>query len=255
MPAQQNTFKTRLLAGETLIGCWLATGEAYVAEIMGTTGFDWLVVDAEHAPNDIRSIREHLTALAASGAEPVVRLPVGEAWMIKQALDAGTRTLLIPMVESGDQARALVRACRYPPHGMRGVGAALGRATRFNEILDYTPTADGEICLLVQVESAAGLAALGDILEVEGVDGVFIGPSDLATDMGFRGDTEAPEVQAAIADACARITGAGKAAGILGMADAAVKRYLDAGFGFVAVGADVILLASGARALAAKWKG
>ena len=255
MPAKTNAFKARLLAGETVIGCWLATGEAYVAEMMGTAGFDWLVVDGEHAPNDIRSIRAQLTALAASPSAPVVRLPVGEAWMIKQALDAGAETLLIPMVESAEQAAALVRACRYPPAGMRGVGGALGRATDFNLASDYIGTANDQICLLVQVESRAGLAALDGILATEGVDGVFIGPSDLSTDMGFAGDTEAPEVQAAIADAVRRIAAAGKAPGILAVTEAPTQRYIDLGVRFVAVGADVFLLTAAARALAAKWKG
>ena len=254
MSAPINTFKQRLLSGETVIGCWLASGEDYIAELMGSAGFDWLVIDGEHAPNDIRSIRAQLTALAASPSHPVVRLPMGEPWLIKQALDIGAQTLLIPMVESGAQAEALVRACRYPPLGRRGVGSALGRATMFNQVADYLPTADAQICLLVQVESAAGLSALGDILAVEGIDGVFIGPADLATDMGFMGNSEAPEVQTAISDAMARIAAAGKPSGILGMSDVAIQRYLDAGVKFVAVGADVTLLASAARDLSKRWK-
>ena len=254
MPAPVNKFKQRLKDGERLIGCWVALADGYAAEIMGTAGFDWLVIDGEHAPNDIRSIREQLTSLAASDSEPVVRLPIGETWMIKQALDAGAQTLLIPMVDNAEQTKELVRACTYPPNGTRGVGAALGRATRFSEIADYVPTADEQICLLVQVESRAGLEALDDILAIDGVDGVFVGPSDLSTDMGFKGNTEAPEVKEAIKNALERIAAAGKASGILAVTDEPTQRYIEYGAQFVAVGADVFLLTQSARALAAKWK-
>ena len=254
MPAPHNTFKTRLLAGETLIGCWLALADDYAADVMGGAGFDWLVIDGEHAPNDLRSIRAQLSVLAAHDVAPVVRLPVGEAWMIKQVLDAGAQNLLVPMVESGDQARALVRACRYPPAGIRGMGAALGRASGFNAIPDYAQSADDQICLLVQVESRAGIAALDDILAVEGVDGVFIGPADLSADMGFQGNAEAPEMRALIGETLGRIAAAGKAPGILGMSDPTIRRYLDQGARFVAVAADILLLANAARDTAARWK-
>ncbi|MDX2482883.1 MAG: HpcH/HpaI aldolase/citrate lyase family protein [Pseudodonghicola sp.] len=254
MPVPKNSFKQALAAGEKQIGCWMSFADGQAAEIMGTTGFDWLVIDGEHAPNDIRSIRDQLSALAASPSHPVVRVPIGETWMIKQVLDAGAQTVLVPMVESGDQARELVRACRYPPEGTRGVGAMGGRATMFGSITDYIATADAEICLLVQVESRAGLAALDDILAVEGVDGVFIGPADLSTDMGFKGDSAAPEVHKAIADAIARIKAAGKAPGILGITDDAIQTYADMGAQFLAVGIDVLILAQTARALATRWK-
>lgn len=254
MPAPKNTFKQALADGQRQIGCWMSFANGQAAEIMGTTGFDWLVIDGEHAPNDIRSIRDQLIALAASPSHPVVRVPVGEAWLIKQVLDAGAQTVLVPMVESADQARDLVRACTYPPTGTRGVGAMGGRATMFGSIPDYIATADAQICLLVQVESRAGLAALDDILAVEGVDGVFIGPADLSTDMGFKGNSAAPEVRAAIADAIARIKAAGKAPGILGVTEEAIQAYADMGAQFLAVGMDVLVLAQNARALSARWK-
>ena len=255
MPAPVNTLKTRLLAGETLIGCWVALADDYAAEIMGGTGFDWLLIDGEHAPNDLRSIRAQLSVLERFDVGPVVRLPVGEIWMIKQLLDAGAQTLLIPMVESAEQARELVRACRYPPAGIRGMGAALGRASGFNTIPDYVKSADDQICLLVQVESRAGIEALDDILAVEGVDGVFIGPGDLSADLGFQGNAEVPEMRQLIEETLGRIAKAGKAPGILGMSDAAIERYLSEGARFVAVAADVMLLSQAARATAAKWKG
>lgn len=254
MPAPENSFKQALAQGHRQIGCWMSFAEAGPAEIMGTCGFDWLVIDGEHAPNDIRSIRDQLVALSSSPSHPVVRVPVGEAWMIKQALDAGAQTVLVPIVESADQARHLVRACRYPPEGIRGVGATAARATMFGSVSDYIPTADAEICLLAQVENRAGMAALDDILTVEGVDGVFIGPADLSTDMGYKGNSAAPEVRAAIADAIARIRAAGKAPGILGTTEEATQAYFDMGAQFVAVGLDVMLLANAARALSARWK-
>ncbi len=254
MPAPNNAFKQALIEGNRVIGCWSSFGEAVTAEIMGTAGFDWLVIDGEHAPNDIRSIRDQLMALAASPTHPVVRVPIGDTALIKMVLDVGAQTVLVPMVESAEQARELVRACRYPPEGVRGVGAGAARATGYGSASNYIQTVDAQICLLVQVENRAGMAALDDILSVEGVDGVFIGPADLSTDMGFQGNSAAPEVQAAIADAIKRIRAAGKAPGILGTNDEANQAYMDMGAQFLAVGIDVMLLTQAARTLAAKWK-
>ncbi|SMO72108.1 aldolase/citrate lyase family protein [Ruegeria faecimaris] len=254
MSASVNTFKQALKNGDHLIGCWSSFAEAVTAEIMGTAGFDWLVIDGEHAPNDIRSIRDQLIALAASPTHPVVRIPVGDTALIKMVLDAGAQTILVPIVESAEQARDLVRACHYPPQGVRGVGAMASRATQYGTVQDYIQTADDQICLLLQVENRAGIAALDAIAQVEGVDGVFIGPSDLSTDMGFQGNSAAPEVQAVIADAMKRIVAAGKAPGILGVTDEASQAYKDMGAQFQAVGIDVMLLTQAARALAARWK-
>ncbi|KIC18622.1 MULTISPECIES: aldolase/citrate lyase family protein [unclassified Leisingera] len=254
MPAPKNPFKQALTQGKRQIGCWMSFADGQLAEIMGTCGFDWLVIDGEHAPNDIRSIRDQLMALAASPSHPVVRVPVGETWMIKQVLDAGAQTVLVPIVESAEQARELVRACHYPPKGLRGVGATAARATMFGTVSEYIQTADQEVCLLVQVENRAGMAALDEILQVEGIDGVFIGPADLSTDMGHQGNSAHPEVRAAIADAITRIKAAGIAPGILGTTDEATQAYADMGAQFLAVGIDVMVLARNARDLAAKWK-
>ncbi|KIC32015.1 aldolase/citrate lyase family protein [Leisingera sp. ANG-S5] len=254
MPAPKNSFKQALTQGKRQIGCWMSFADGQLAEIMGTCGFDWLVIDGEHAPNDIRSIRDQLMALAASPSHPVVRVPVGETWMIKQVLDAGAQTVLVPIVESAEQARELVRACHYPPKGLRGVGATAARATMFGTVSEYIQTADQEVCLLVQVENRAGMAALDEILQVEGIDGVFIGPADLSTDMGHQGNSAHPEVRAAIADAITRIKAAGIAPGILGTTDEATQAYADMGAQFLAVGIDVMVLARNARDLAAKWK-
>ena len=254
MAAPINRFKQALKDGQRQIGCWCSFGEAVTTEVMGTAGFDWLVVDGEHAPNDIRSIRDQLVALATSPAEPVVRVPIGEAWIIKQVLDAGAQTVLVPMVETAEQAAELVRACHYPPHGTRGVGAAGARATRFGTTPDYIATADAQICVLLQVENRKGIENLDDILAVEGIDGIFIGPADLSTDMGHQGNSAHPEVRSAIADAISRIKAAGKAPGILGVTDEATQAYSDMGAQFLAVGLDVLVLAQGARTLAAKWR-
>lgn len=252
MPAPVNTLKQRLAAGETTFGCWLSFAEANVAEMMGTAGFDWLVIDGEHAPNDIRSIRDQLMALNGSSSSVAVRVPIGETWMIKQVLDAGAQTVMVPMVESADQARDLVRACTYPPTGTRGVGASSTRSSRFSGIADYIKTADEQICLIVQVESRAGIAALDDILAVDGIDGVFIGPADLASDMGYSGDATVPEVYETIIDAIQRIAASGKAPGIMSLGDG-TQAYLDVGARFLAVGIDVLLLVKNARQTAAKW--
>ncbi|WP_333696287.1 HpcH/HpaI aldolase/citrate lyase family protein [Phaeobacter italicus] len=254
MPAPKNPFKEALAKGERQIGCWMSFADGQIAEIMGTCGFDWLVIDGEHAPNDIRSIRDQLIALTASPSHPVVRVPVGETWMIKQVLDAGAQTVLVPIVESAEQARELVRACHYPPKGVRGVGATAARATMFGSVSEYIQTADQEVCLLVQVENRAGIDALDEILQVEGIDGVFIGPADLSTDMGHQGNSAHPEVRAAIADAITRIKAAGIAPGILGVSEEATQAYLDMGAQFLAVGIDVLVLAQNARALSQTWK-
>ncbi len=247
MPAPTNAFKAALKEGRVQFGCWLGLASPYVAEIAGTAGFDWLLIDGEHAPNDLRSTLAQLQVVEASGSHPAIRLPVGETWMIKQYLDAGAQTILIPMVESGEQAAELVRAVRYPPRGVRGVGSALARASKFATIPDYLATADDQICLLVQVESRAGLAALDDILATDGIDGVFIGPADLAADMGYLGKPDTPEVTTAITDAVSRIAAAGKAPGIL-TGDAVFQKIcLEHGVTFLAAGIDVTIFAAAMR--------
>ncbi|MCV0426961.1 MAG: 2-keto-3-deoxy-L-rhamnonate aldolase [Roseibium sp.] len=248
MPAPKNLFKANLLEGRVQTGCWVGLADPYVAEITASAGFDWLLIDCEHAPNDLRSMMAQLKVIEASDSRPVVRLPIGETWMIKQFLDAGAQSLLIPMVESKEQAEALVAAVRYPPEGVRGVGSALARASRFAAIGDYLTTADREICLLVQVENRAGLAALDEILTVEGVDGVFVGPADLAADMGHIGQPMHPDVVAAIEDALIRIKDAGKAPGILSTNMDFMKRCVELGVLFAATSIDVTLFASAIRA-------
>jgi len=254
MPAPENTLKRRLQAGEALIGCWLGMAEPYLAEISATAGFDWLLIDGEHAPNDIRSIAAQLAVLEASGSSVVIRLPDDNPAKIKQALDIGAQTLLIPMVESAEQAQRIYRATRYPPLGFRGVGSALARASKFAAIPDYLTTADDQICVLAQVESKVGLEALDGILQIDGIDGVFIGPSDLAADMGHIGKPGEPEVKNAVLDALTRIRAAGKIAGVLSLDPQYIADCREAGANFLGVGIDVTLFAGAMRAHAKKYK-
>lgn len=248
MPAPVNGFKAALAQGRAQIGLWVAFGSANVAEMLSHCGYDWLVIDGEHAPNDVPLMLAQLQAMQAGGAHAVVRVPVGETWLVKQVLDIGAQTVLVPMIDTADQARAMVRAMRYAPEGVRGMGT-LGRASRYGLVPDYLTTANAQTCLLVQVETRAALANLDEICAVEGVDGVFIGPADLSADMGFPGNAGAPEVRAAVDDAIRRIVASGKAAGILVAGAEPGAHALSLGATFVAVGHDVGLLRAGALAL------
>lgn len=249
-----NTFKLRLQSGEAQIGLWLGLADPYCAELAANAGFDWLLIDGEHAPNDLRGMLGQLQAVAPYPSHPVIRPVIGDTALIKQVLDIGVQTLLVPMVESAEQARELVRAIHYPPNGVRGVGSALARASRWNSIPGYLDKADEQMCLLVQIENQEGLANLDAIAAVEGVDGVFIGPADLSASMGFRGNPGHPDVQAAIEDAIARIQKAGKAAGILSADQKLARRYIELGAAFVAVGVDTTVLMRGLQTLAATFK-
>lgn len=254
MTAPINLFKQALAEGRPQLGLWLALANPYSAEICAGAGFDWLLLDGEHAPNDVRSLLGQLQAISGSSSQVVVRPPMDASWHIKQLLDIGAQTLLIPMVENAEQAQALVRAVRYPPQGIRGVGAALARASAFNRTTDYLHTANQQICLLLQIESRAGIENLEAIAAIDGVDGVFIGPADLAADMGFLGKPGAPEVQEVVEAGLTRIISQGKAAGILSADPALVSRYLQLGATFVAVGSDVGLLVNASTALAEKFR-
>lgn len=254
MPAPENRFKSALADRRIQIGLWSALASPNVAELCGAAGFDWLVIDAEHAPYDLAGIVAQLRAAELTSAHPVIRPPVGETWIIKQLLDIGVQTLLVPMVESAEQARKVVSATRYPPEGVRGVGAALARASAFGRTGDYLLTANEQICVLMQVESVSALARIEEIAQVPGVDGIFIGPADLAADMGFAGRPGSAEVQSAIEDGLRRIVACGCPAGILTSDEALAQRYLDLGATFVAVGNDVSLLTSATSALAGRFR-
>lgn len=254
MRTPTNPFKLALASPGAQIGLWLGLADPYAAELCATAGFDWLLIDGEHGPNDLRSMLGALQAVAPYPSHPVVRIPHGDTALIKQVLEIGATTLLVPMVENAEQARALVAAMRYPPHGVRGVGSGLARSSRWGAHPRYLHEADAGMCLLVQVETAAAMAQLEAIAAVDGVDGVFIGPADLSASMGHLGNPGHPEVQAAIDQGVARILAAGKAPGILAVDEALARRYIAAGARFVAVGVEATMLARAARDLAARFK-
>ncbi|SDV46373.1 4-hydroxy-2-oxoheptanedioate aldolase [Chitinasiproducens palmae] len=249
-----NPFKAALAARRSMIGLWLGLASPYAAEMVAGAGYDWLLVDGEHAPNTLQTILAQLQAVAPYPTHPVVRVAWNDAVMIKQVLDVGAQTLLIPMIDDAEQARRAVAATRYPPQGSRGVGAALARASRWNRVPDYLQRANEQICVLVQVETRKALDNLDEILSVEGVDGVFIGPSDLAADFGALGNPGRADVQAAIGTAIAAINAAGKGAGILSADVASSKRYIELGTLFTAVGVDTTILARGAENVLAQFR-
>ncbi|MBM3608483.1 MAG: 4-hydroxy-2-oxoheptanedioate aldolase [Alphaproteobacteria bacterium] len=252
MPAPFNAFKKALKEGKPQIGFWLALASPYSAELCAGAGYDFLVFDGEHAPNDVPVMLSQLQAVAPYGAAPVARPQVGETWLIKQYLDIGAQNILVPIVETREQAQQLVSAVRYPPRGVRGV-ATLTRASRFGHIPDYLATADEQICLMLQVETQKGLANLDEIISVDGVDGVFIGPSDTAAACGHLGNPGHADVQKVIEDALVHIRKAGKAPGVLMVNEELARRYLELGALFVAVGTDVGILIQGAQGLAQRF--
>ena len=253
MQVPLNTFKQAMLAKRRQIGLWVSLAGPYTAEAVATTGFDWLLIDGEHAPNDVRSLLGQLQAVAPYPAHPVVRPVTGDVALIKQLLDVGVQTLLIPMVETAEQAAQMVAATRYPPRGIRGVGSGGARASRWSAIKGYATDADAQMCVLVQVESLRGLKNLAEISAVEGVDGVFFGPADLSASMGHLGNADHPDVLRAIDDGIATIKAAGKAPGILVFDRTLGQRYVDAGVVFIAVGVDAMLLTQACRQLAASY--
>ncbi|MDJ0824347.1 MAG: HpcH/HpaI aldolase/citrate lyase family protein [Rhodobacter sp.] len=250
MAAPENGFKARMRAGEMQVGVFLGTASPVVAEIAAGAGFDWVLIDGEHGPSDMPLVQAQLIALQGRGAEAAVRVPVGEAWMLKQALDLGAQTLLVPMVDTGAEAQAVARATRYAPRGTRGLAAGMVRAARYGADADYIATSDAQICLMVQAESRAAVDNIDAIAGADGVDCVFVGPSDLAADMGYPGDTGAPEVAEAIGHLIARTRAAGKAAGIFAADPAGLTAYRDAGVTVVAVGSDIGALRAGLAGLA-----
>ena len=250
MGAPENSLKAALLQDRVSVGLWLALRSGGIAEMAANAGFDWCLIDAEHGPNSDADILRQLQAMNGSSAAPVVRLPAGEDWMIKRALDLGAQSLMIPMVESVGQARALVRATRYPPVGIRGVGAGLTRASGYGATQDYLATADAEICLITQIETASAVARIPEIAAVDGVDVLFIGPSDLAADMGCLGRPDVPKVENRIRDALTAIRDAGKVAGVFTPNLAEAERYAGWGARFIGVGSDTRVLSTALTELA-----
>ena len=250
-----NRWAQRVRGDRPRFGMWAATGSPYVTEIVAGSGTDWLLLDQEHAPNDITSTLAQLQVLAGyPDVDVVVRPPSADPVGIKRLLDIGVTNLMVPMVDTPEQAAAAVAATRYPPAGIRGVGAALARASAWNRISDYLVTADDGISLTVQVETVAAMQALPQICAVPGVAGVFIGPADLAASMGRLGKPEGDDVVEAIEQALGVISAAGIGAGVNAFNETIARRYLAAGAGFVLVGADAALIARGADQLVRRYR-
>lgn len=240
-------------ADRPLAGMWVCSGSPLVAEICAGAGLDWILIDMEHSPNGLESVLAQLQATAASPVTTLVRVPTADPVVIKQVLDLGAQNLIVPMVSSVAEAEAAVRAVRYPPRGVRGVGSALARSARWNRVDDYLTDADEHVSLVVQIETATAVEAAAGIAAVDGVDGVFVGPSDLAASMGLLGQQTHPEVVAAVRRVLADAQSAGTPVGVNAFDPALARDYAEAGADFLLVGADVALLARGSEALAAAW--
>lgn len=253
MDVTRNAFKRAIGSLRPQIGLWSSSCSSTVAEIISRVGFDWIVIDTEHAPNELPDVIAHLRAMEGGTAMPVVRPAWNDVVLIKRFLDAGAQTLLVPFVQNADEAARAVAAMRYPPRGVRGVGLN-HRANRYGAVASYFEQAEDELCLLVQIETGAALASLEAIAAVDGIDGVFIGPSDLAADLGHLGDNRHPDVESAIAEALARCRAVGKPAGILTGIEEDAHRYLGMGFTFVAIGNDLGLLRRASGDLVARFK-
>jgi 2-dehydro-3-deoxyglucarate aldolase len=249
-----NSFKQRLLAGETVIGCWCSLANPITTEVLGVAGFDWLLLDGEHSPNDVTTFIPQLMALKDSASAPIVRPASNNPVEIKRLLDAGFYNVLVPMVESAEEARRAVAATRYPPKGIRGVSNSQ-RSNRFGTVPDYFAGIDAQICVLVQIESRKGLDAATEIAAVDGVDGVFVGPADLSAAVGHLADQNHAESQAAIKAVFAAVSRVGKSIGILAPVEADARRYMEMGARFVAVGSDLGVFRNGTQALRDRFMG
>jgi 4-hydroxy-2-oxoheptanedioate aldolase len=254
MELPRNAFKEGLKAGRQQVGLWVSLASPYSTEIVAGSGFDWLLLDGEHSPNDPPTVLPQLQAAAAYPVSTIVRPAWNDKVLIKRYLDVGAQSLLVPYVQTEEEARQAVEAVRFPLRGVRGV-AGTTRAARFGRVKDYAKRAEEAICLLVQVETRLGLDNLEAIARTDGIDGVFIGPADLAAGLGHLGDMHHAEVQSAIQDAIKRIKACGKPAGILAMDEATARRYIEWGTLFTAVGMDAAILAREADKLSKSFKG
>lgn len=253
MDLPTNEFKRAIREGRPQIGLWSSLCSSLSVEVIASSGFDWLLIDTEHAPNEVPMVHSQLQAMTCGTAAPVVRPAWNDLVMLKRLLDVGAQNFLVPYVQTGDEARAAVAATRYPPRGVRGV-ASLHRANRFGRVKDYYTRADEQICVIVQIETRLGLQNLEAIAAVEGVDGLFIGPSDLSAALGHLGNLTHPEVRTVIENAFERIRKAGKAPGILAPVEAEARHWLAKGAVVMAVGSDLGLLARQSEDLARKFK-
>lgn len=253
MRVAENRFKAALKRNERQIGLWSTLGSAMVAELIGHAGFDWLLIDTEHSPNELPAIVAQLQAMQTGTASAVVRPAWNDPVLIKRILDIGVQSLLIPFVETAEAAAAAVAATRYPPDGIRGVSTG-SRAAGYGRIKDYPKAAGAEICVLVQIETKKGVDNIEAIANTPGVDGVFVGPADLSASLGHLGDQLNPAVQDTIGRVLAACQKAGKPAGYLTGNEAESQKWLDAGFKFVAVGTDNGVLVSAVDALRGRFR-
>ena len=250
------TLGARLAASDrALFGAWVCSGSALNAEILAGSGLDVVVIDAEHSPNDLHSILAQLHAVSAYPVTTLVRPPIGDPVLLKQYLDLGVQNLVVPMVDSVEQAEAVVRAVRYPPHGVRGIGSALARSARWSRIDGYLADASSTISLFVQIESAVALDAVEHIVAVDGVDGILVGPADLAGSLGHLGQQDHAEVVEGVLRSIRAANAVGKPAAVNAFAPAAADRYAEAGAALLVVGADVTMLARASEALAERYLG
>lgn len=253
MQLPKNNFKAALTGDRPLFGLWSTLCSHIVAEAVADSGFDWILIDTEHSPNELPNVIMQMQAMATGTASPIVRPAWNDAVLIKRLLDSGVQSLLIPFVQNADEARAAVAATRYPPEGIRGVTGS-GRAARYGRIKTYLHEAANELCVIVQIETQEALGHLAEIAAVPGVDAVFIGPSDLSASMGHLGNPKHEDVQAAIRDGLSQLKAMGKPAGILAFNPDDARRYIEWGATFVAVGSDLSVLVKGTTALAASFK-
>lgn len=253
MKIPKNIFKANLLAGHLQIGLWSTLGSHIVAEVIGDSGFDWIALDTEHSPNELPNLVTQMQAIATGTASVMVRPAWNDPVLIKRILDIGAQTIIVPFVQNAEEAKSAVAATRYPPEGIRGVTGS-GRAARYGRVKDYLHTASDEIAVVVQIETGSALEQIEAIAGVGGVDGVFIGPADLSASLGHIGNPNHETVQTALKLAVDKLLALNVPAGILAFNPDDIKRYIDWGYSFVAVGSDLSVLANGTQALAEKFR-
>ena len=254
MKLKQNTFTHAIANGDKQIGLWSTLSSNFVAEVVAPSGYDWVLVDMEHSPNDLNSVMAQLQVFADSNTTAIVRPDWNDTVAIKRLLDAGAPGLLIPMVQSVEEAKKAVAATRYPPHGVRGVSGST-RANKFGRVTDYFARVEAETTLILQLETQAAVAQAVEIGTLDGVSGVFFGPADIAADMGLLGKPMDAAVWDLIMPAAKALMAKGVPVGTLVMDPAFAAKLLNDGFTFVACGSDAGLLAKSADALLAKVKG
>lgn len=253
MQIPKNKFKEALKGDKKLFGMFMGIPNTTVAELCAGAGFDWVLIDGEHGTFDLQSTLAHLQTIAAYPVSSIVRVVEGQTAIIKQVLDVGAQTILVPMVDTAEQAEQIVRASKYPPEGIRGLGTALARAAQWNRIPDYLHKANDEICVIVQIETVTAVKNINAISAVEGVDAVFIGPSDLSASMGHVGQQDHPEVVDTVCQGIKSIQTAGKQAGVLAVSKELVAKYSEAGAKFIGVGVDTALISNATKKLAAEF--